>query len=177
MQQSEDLRNQYRFVYESVSKKLAAQLVRLQTIDTKATIILAALGVVLVGLFQLIVAEKLTFREFKPLIVAEFILFLVAGTLIFKAFLLRKNEYWRDDPNPTKLHALFTTNWQRGESWLTEKTIEAMAESYESNANQIKIKHRYLRYGSLAFCLGIVVLLLHLVAMLYDIREIVIPLT
>lgn len=172
-----DLREQYRFVYETVSGKLSAQIGRLQAIDTKATIILAAIAALLLGIFQLLGSENLTFREYKPLIVIELTGLFLAGGLVFRSFILGRYEGWRNDPNPKKLDAYFLKNWKKGTAHLQAKLITEIAESYETNRAQIKKKHRYQKYGSALFGFSVFVLLIHISAMVYDVKEIVIPIT
>jgi hypothetical protein len=50
----EDIKKQYDLIYENISSKLEQQIESLGSIDTKASILLAATGVIFAGYLQLL---------------------------------------------------------------------------------------------------------------------------
>lgn len=163
----EDIKGQYDLLYESISKKLEQQLESLSSIDTKASILLAVIGVIFAGYFQLLTSSELGFIHLRWLVMAELLLFALAGFFVFKAFLLGKDETWRDDPKPKKLLEHFAKHSDEGEYGMKDEIIKSMSESYEANFPKIDEKYAYLRKGRLLLYLGITILIAHLSIILF----------
>lgn len=54
-----DLKKQYDLLYENISRKLDQQVESLGSIDTKASILLATIGVLFAGYLQLLASQAL----------------------------------------------------------------------------------------------------------------------
>lgn len=165
-----DLENQYDLVYSTIEKKLAQQLDRLSQFDTKASIILALVGILLAGYFQLLSASNINFRDYFYLIPSELILLALAGYWIFKAFLLKPNEYWRDDPEPTKLLDSFKENHVEGEYWFKDQIVKAMAEAYEENNRLSNKKYSYIQTAKKILYAAVILIGAHIILMILGIN-------
>ena len=157
-----DIQKQYDLLYESVSKKLEQQVSSLGSIDTKASILLAVVGVVFAGYLQLLTSSVISFSEFPLFILLEIGAFVSAGFYIFKAFILDNNEVWRDDPRPKNLLEVFAEHSEKGEYWLKSEIIKSMSQSYEHNDILIIKKYDSLLIARRILYFGISLLVLHL---------------
>jgi hypothetical protein len=162
MNNNEDIKKQYDLLYEMTSKKLEKQVESLGSLDTKSSILLATVGVIFAGYLQLLTSTEFGFKNIPWLVVLELMLFISSGFFIFKAFMLSKDETWRDDPRPKKLLKYFSENFERGEYNLKDEITKGMVESYECNDKKILKKYEHLHLARNLMYLGIITLLVHL---------------
>lgn len=173
---NQDLKNQYDLLYENISKKLDQQIESLGSIDIKASILLAAIGVLFAGYLQLLSNHEIRFSDYRIFVVLEILSFLVSGFYVFRALMLSKKEIWRSDPRPKKLIEIFSKNSKRGEYWLKDQIIKNMNKAYEHNDELIIKKYNQFHRARGILYFGISVLLFHLVLLLFSINQIIINL-
>ncbi len=173
---NQDLKNQYDLLYENISRKLDQQLESLSSIDTKASILLATIGVLFAGYLQLLDSQGMGFGDYRIFVVLEILSFLVSGFLVFGAFMLNKKEIWRSDPRPNKLIEIFSKNSNKGEYWLKDQVIKNMNEAYEHNDKLITKKYNHFLRARGVLYFGICILVLHLAALIFNIDKIIINL-
>ncbi|PIS08350.1 hypothetical protein COT76_01915 [Candidatus Berkelbacteria bacterium CG10_big_fil_rev_8_21_14_0_10_33_10] len=171
-----DLKKQYDLLYENISRKLDQQVESLGSIDTKASILLATIGVLFAGYLQLLASQEMGFKDYRIFVILEILSFLVAGFYVFKAFMLSKKEIWRSDPRPQKLIEIFSKNSNKGEYWLKDQIIKNMNEAYEHNDGLIIKKYNYFLRARGVLYFGIIVLVFHLISLLFSINNIIINL-
>jgi hypothetical protein len=173
---NQDLKNQYDLLYENISRKLDQQLESLSSIDTKASILLATIGVLFAGYLQLLDSQGMGFGDYRIFVVLEILSFLVSGFLVFGAFILNKKEIWRSDPRPSKLIEIFSKNSNKGEYWLKDQVIKNMNEAYEHNDKLIIKKYNHFLRARGILYFGICILVLHLATLIFNIDKIIINL-
>lgn len=173
---NQDLKKQYDLLYENISRKLDQQVESLGSIDMKASILLATIGILFAGYLQLLVSQEIGFRNYRFFVVLEIISFIVAGLYVFRAFILNKKEIWRSDPRPHKLIYIFSKNSSKGEYWLKDQIIKNMNEAYEHNDQLIIKKYNYFLRAREILYFGIIVLVLHLILLLFNINHSIINL-
>ena len=173
---NQDLKNQYNLLYENISRKLDQQFESLSSIDTKASILLATIGVLFAGYLQLLNSQGMGFEDYRIFVVLEILSFLIFGFLVFRAFMLNKKEFWRSDPRPNKLIEIFSKNSKKGEYWLKDQVIKNMNEAYEHNDKLIIKKYNYFLKARKILYFGICILVIHLIALIYNIDKIFINL-
>jgi hypothetical protein len=169
----QDLKNQYDLVYENISRKLDQQFESLNSIDTKASILLAAIGVLFAGYLQLLGSQAMEFRNYKIFVILEIISFIASGFIVFREFMLNKKEIWRSDPRPDKLIEIFSKNSNKGEYWLKDQINRGMSEAYDHNDRlSIKKYNRFLIARNILY-FGVCLLAFHLILMLLGVNKIV----
>lgn len=173
---NQDLKNQYDLLYENISRKLDQQVESLSSIDTKASILLATIGVLFAGYLQLLGSQEIGFRDYRIFVIFEILSFLISGFFVFRAFMLNKKEIWRSDPRPSKLIEIFSKNSNKGEYWLKDQIVKNINKAYEHNDKLIIKKYNYFLKARSIIYFGIVVLVLHLTILLFDIDRIIINL-
>lgn len=161
-EEKQDIKNQYDLLYDNISKKLEQQMESLSSLDTKASILLAVVGVIFAGYFQLLTARGTGFTNYPLLMLLEIVAFVSSGAFTFLAFFLKRTEVWRDDPRPKKLLDLFAENSDQGEYWLKDKINKSMSESYEHNDVLITRKYEHLNTAKQLLYGGVALLVLHL---------------
>ena len=82
------LRESYDLLYENITRRLEIQLDSLTSIDTKASIFLATLGIILAGYLHLIMSTKIDYFLAPWTIVVVILLIFGAGYCSIRAFLL-----------------------------------------------------------------------------------------
>lgn len=162
-----DVQRQYDLLYESITKKLEQQVSALGSIDTKASIILAVVGVIFAGYLQLLTTAGTVFNNFAVLVTLELCMLLAAGFYIFKAFILNGDEIWRDDPRPKRLLEVFADNSKKGEYWLKNEIIKNMSDAYELNDALIVKKYDSLINARRLLYVVIPMLAVHLLLSLF----------
>jgi hypothetical protein len=173
MNNSQDVKNQYNLLYENISRKLDQQFESLNSIDTKASIILATIGVIFAGYLQLLDSSKFEFINYRYFVVLEILSFLFSGFLVFSSFMLNKKEIWRSDPRPNKLQAVFSKYSNNGEYWLKDQITKNMVEAYEHNDRLItKKSNRFIRAKDV-FYFGMFILALHLLMLIFNINSLI----
>lgn len=172
-QEETEEKRQYDLIYESVSKKLEQQISSLSSLDTKASILLATVGVLFAGYLQLLTSGWFLFNHFTVLIVIEIIAFTLTGFFIFKAFILDSNEVWRDDPRPKLLLEVFSKNFRKGEYWLKSEIIKNISDSYEHNDELIIKKYNSLLVARWILFIGVCVLVVHITFSMFDVLRLV----
>ena len=176
MENNKDIKNQYDLLYNNISSKLEQQIESLNTLDTKASILLAVIGVMFAGYFQLFTCNEIEFKRYLPFVILEILSFVISGFFVFKAFILSKNECWRSDPNPKSLLDAFAKNSGKGEYWLKDQIMKNMSEAYSSNSSLASKKYRYFLAARAILYFGIIILVLHLVLSLFGIDKIIVTL-
>lgn len=162
----QDLKNRHDLIYENISRKLTQQIESLGSLDTKASIMLAFVGVIFAGYCQLLTADRLGFTDYPVLICLELLTLIVAGFFVFKTFFLRDEDFWRDDPRPDKLLAVFRDNPNMGEYSLKNEIYLSMSKSYTHNDALIKEKFIHLHTAKRILYIGVVIMFIHIFAVL-----------
>jgi hypothetical protein len=168
MSTDDEIKKQYDLLYESISQKLQQQVESLGAIDTKSSILLAAIGVIFAGYLQLLTSSELGFTDLPVLVAVEILAFISSGFYVFRAFMLSKEETWRDDPRPSKLLEYFASHSDQGEYGLKDEVIKSMSESYELNDAKILDKYKHLHTARILLFIGIIVLVAHLFIILFS---------
>lgn len=172
----QDLKKQYDLMYENISRKLDQQFESLNSIDTKASILLAAIGVIFAGYLQLLGSQEMGFKNYRIFVVLEIFSFLISGFIVFRAFMLNKKEIWRSDPRPNRLIETFSKNSDKGEYWLKDQIIKGMSEAYEHNDKLSVKKYNHFLIARSVLYFGIGLLAVHLIALLFNVNKIFINL-
>jgi hypothetical protein len=169
----DDIRSQYDLIYENTSKKLDQQISNLNAIDAKASTLLAVVGVLILGAFQLLTSKAIDPNDRLILIVLEFTLLSLSGFFTFRAIILNRKEGWRDDPRPEKLLEVFSKNADKGVYWLKDQIIKSISVSYEANDILVIKKYGYLLKARFCLFLGVIALFINLVFILFPTLSII----
>jgi hypothetical protein len=172
--QNDDLKKQYDLIYENISRKLEQQIESLGSIDIKASILLATIGILTAGYFQLLSSKSFSFSDFRFFVIIEILFLFLAGFYSFKAFIQNRNEKWRNDPEPSKLVSTFVENRSRGYYWLKMDIIAWMVKANEKNTHLIETKYDAIRKAQYFLLVAIVIIIIHLSLSLFDIGKITI---
>jgi len=140
-----------KIIYESVKEQLNLQIQLIDSLDTKAG--------VLIGFNGIILSIMLTLynKVFIPLFIVGVIFFLVSMLIAYMGY---KTEKFRRDPDPKKLRIKYSSKTVRE---ITEVLIDNMIASFEENSNKIKQKAGFINKGFIASEMGILLLFLSII--------------
>ena len=159
-------------MYEIVSQKLEQQISLLRSLDTKASILLAAISLLFAGYLQLLDSELLDYRNFLLLVVTELYFFALAIATVLWLLFFNRTLTWRDDPEPDGLVSIYSVLREDNDqeflnfAELKSAVLDNMAEAYEENRERVRRKGDDLWWAGTLVCSGLVVLVIHLVLML-----------
>jgi len=138
-------------IYNEVKDALNTQFQSVEGLNTKASIIIGFVGVI-IG-----ISLKLYSDEKPHLFIESMLLFLGAAFLSFSAY---KVEGYRRDPEPRAL----TVNYLREDDKKVKKQlIDNFIQSYEDNRNRIEKKSKYINYSLILLFIGLIVLTLSVI--------------
>ena len=133
-------------VYNAVKDALNMQFQSLEGLNTKASVIIGFVGVI-IG-----ISLNLYSDENPHLFIGSVLLFLGAAFLSFFAY---KAKSYRRDPKPRK----FTEKYLREDDKKVKKQlIDNFIQSYEDNKNRIEKKVKYINYSLILLFIGLIVL-------------------
>ncbi|MCK4732355.1 MAG: hypothetical protein KAT65_07850 [Methanophagales archaeon] len=134
-------------IYNEVKDRLNTQFQSLDGLNTKASIIIGFVGVI-IG-----ISLQLYSQSNSYLFGSCMTLFMISIFLSFSAY---KVESYRRDPKPRKL----TENYLREEGKnVKKKLIDNSIQSYENNKNRIEKKVKYINYSLILLFVGLIVLI------------------
>jgi len=138
-------------IYNEVKDALNTQFQSVEGLNTKASMIIGFVGVI-IG-----ISLKLYSDEKPHLFIESMLLFLGAAFLSFSAY---KVEGYRRDPEPRAL----TVNYLREDDKKVKKQlIDNFIQSYEDNRNRIEKKSKYINYSLILLFIGLIVLTLSVI--------------
>lgn len=172
--QNDDIKKQYDLIYDNISRRLEQQIESLGSIDIKASILLATIGILTAGYFQLLASKSFSFSDFKYFVILEILFLFLAGIYSFKAFIQNRNEKWRNDPQPSKLVSTFVQNSSKGYYWLKMDIITWMVNANEKNTYLIESKYDAIRKARLFLLLSIILIIFHLSIALFNVGKLTI---
>ena len=133
-------------IYNEVKDALNTQFQSVEGLNTKASIIIGFVGVI-IG-----ISLNLYSDENPPLFIESMLLFLGAAFLSFFAY---KVEGYRRDPEPRAL----TVNYLRKDDKKVKKQlIDNFIRSYEDNKKRIEKKVKYINYSIILLFIGLILL-------------------
>jgi len=138
-------------IYNEVKDALNTQFQSVEGLNTKASMIIGFVGVI-IGISLKVYSDE------KPhLFIESMLLFLGAAFLSFSAY---KVEGYRRDPEPRAL----TVNYLREDDKKVKKQlIDNFIQSYEDNRNRIEKKSKYINYSLILLFIGLIVLTLSVI--------------
>ncbi|MEA1957349.1 MAG: hypothetical protein U9N01_03220 [Euryarchaeota archaeon] len=138
-------------IYNEVKDRLNTQFPSLDGLNTKASVIIGFVGVI-IG-----ISLNLYSDENPHLFIGSMLLFLGAAFLSFSAY---KVEGYRRDPKPREL----TVEYLREDGKKVKKQlIDNFIQSYEDNENRIEEKVKYINYSLIILFIGLIVLILSVI--------------
>ena len=142
--------------YDLVRERLAQQIDSVKSLDLKASIILAFIGVVFTGYLQLID----TYSDITVIHIITILLIVLAGVYCVLIFVQFKGKDWRNDPEPKTLNSINRDQKfsEYSESELKEHIVNSIVFAYESNREIYKTRYKYL-YISLSLVLAAVIMI------------------
>lgn len=149
-----------KLAFELIKERLSQQIDSVRSLDLKASIVLAMIGVIFTGYVQRIVPDV----ESPWLRAATFIPLIVAGCFAVLTFVQRRSrrglDDWRNDPEPKKLFKIIENPRYKVYKYseVTEHVMRSMVEAYESNKKLYKKRYDYL-YTSLLFLLIAIIII------------------
>ncbi len=190
-EESYRLKEQFDLVHETVSKRLEQQINMLSSLDTKASIFLALLGILFIGYVNFLIKYFDIFLEIPhwdfflvfilgrsitvfsfinwefcisiPIVVLNLLFFGLSVFYAFKAFILNKDEVWRNDPDPDKLLKSLFNNYKKGIVWLKTEIMINISESYKLNNQMFVEKYNHFIRARNFLYLAALLFLIHLV--------------
>jgi len=152
--------DQQTLAYELVKERLAQQIESVNSLDIKASIVLAIIGVIFTGYLGLIDRLHNDWLRSVTLLILT-----LAGFFAVKTFVQTKRrrdgwDDWRNDPEPEQLLEIITDpdfdTYTEGE--ITSYILDSMARSYEHNKTLYRQRYNFL-YSSLALVLLSVIII------------------
>ena len=138
-------------IYNEVKDGLNTQFQTIDSLDTKASIVIGFVGV-LIG-----ISLNLHPHTNSYLFGSCMTLFLTSIAFSFSAY---KTEGYRRDPQPRTL----TLNYlMEIDKKVKKQLIDNFIQSYESNKNRIERKARYINYSLILLFIGLILLALSIV--------------
>jgi len=138
-------------IYNEVKDALNTQFQSVEGLNTKASIIIGFVGVI-IG-----ISLNLYSDENSHLFIESMLLFLGAAFLSFFAY---KVEGYRRDPEPRAL----TVNYLReDDKKLKKQLIDNFILSYEDNKKRIEKKVKYINYSIMLLFIGLILLTLSVI--------------
>jgi len=134
-------------IYNEVKDRLNTQFQSLEGLNTKASVIIGFVGVI-IG-----ISLNLYSDENPHLFIESMLLFLGAAFLSFSAY---KVEGYRRDPKP---RALTEKYLREDDKKVKKKLIDNFIQSYEDNKNRIEKKGKYINYSLILLFVGLIFLI------------------
>lgn len=166
MEKEEDIKEQFDLIFDVVSKKLEQQVSSLGSMDTKASILLAAIGVIFAGYLQLLSSGSIVRFTYPIFVFTVLVSFILSGFYVFKSFMLKRDETWRNDPRPKTLLTAFSENSDKGVYWLKDQIIKNISSAYEINDALVLKKYENLHKAKKFLYIGVITLTLHILVSL-----------
>lgn len=149
-----------KLAFELIKERLSQQIDSVRSLDLKASIVLAMIGVIFTGYIQRIEPdiESLWVRG------VTFLLLILAGLFAVLTFVQRRTKTglddWRNDPEPKKLFDMISDPKYKVYKYseVGEHIMSSMVESYESNKRLYKKRYDYL-YRALFFLLIAIIII------------------
>ena len=138
-------------IYNEVKDALNMQFQSLDGLNTKASIIIGFVGVI-IG-----ISLNLYSDENPHLFIESMLLFLGAAFLSFFAY---KVEGYRRDPEPRKLTEKYL---REDDKKVKKQLIDNFIQSYEDNEIKIEKKVKYINYSLILLFIGLIVLSLSVI--------------
>ena len=138
-------------IYNEVKDALNMQFQSMEGLNTKASIIIGFVGVI-IG-----ISLNLYSDENPHLFIGSMFLFLGAAFLSFSAY---KVKSYRRDPKPRKITEKYLK--ENGKK-VKKQLIDNFIQSYEDNKNRIEKKVKYINYSLIFLFIGLIVLTLSVI--------------
>ena len=138
-------------IYNEVKDRLNIQFQSLDGLNTKASIIIGFVGVIIGISLNLYSDENL------HLFIGSMLLFLGAAFLSFSAY---KVEGYRRDPEPRKLTEKYL---REDDKKVKKQLIDNFIQSFEDNKSRIEKKVKYINYSLILLFIGLIVLILSVI--------------
>ena len=138
-------------IYNEVKDALNTQFQSVEGLNTKASVIIGFVGVI-IG-----ISLNLYSDENPHLFIGSMLLFLGAAFLSFFAY---KVEGYRRDPEPRKLTEKYL---REDDKKVKKQLIDNFIQSFEDNKIKIEKKVKYINYSLILLFIGLIVLTLSVV--------------
>ena len=138
-------------IYNEVKDALNMQFQSMEGLNTKASVIIGFVGVI-IG-----ISLNLYSDENPHLFIGSMLLFLGAAFLSFFAY---KVEGYRRDPEPRKLTEKYL---REDDKKVKKQLIDNFIQSFEDNKIKIEKKVKYINYSLILLFIGLIVLTLSVV--------------
>jgi hypothetical protein len=138
-------------IYNEVKDRLNIQFQSLDGLNTKASVIVGFVGVIIGISLNLYSDENL------HLFIGSMLLFLGSAFLSFSAY---KIGGYRRDPEPRKLTEKYL---REDDKKVKKQLIDNFIQSYEDNKNRIEKKVKYINYSLILLFIGLIVLILSVI--------------
>jgi len=138
-------------IYNEVKDALNTQFQSVEGLNTKASIIIGFVGVI-IG-----ISLNLYSDENHHLFIESMLLFLGAAFLSFFAY---KVEGYRRDPEPRKLTEKYL---REDDKKVKKQLIDNFIQSFEDNKTKIEEKVKYINYSLILLFIGLIVLILSII--------------
>lgn len=151
--------NRQTLAYELVKERLAQQIESVKSLDIKASITLAIIGVIFTGYLQSVI----THVDSRWIRLLTFLILILAGVFAVKTFVQTKSNNWNDwrnDPDPEQLLNIVTNPDFKSynDVEITNYILKSMAASYEHNIRLYRKRYNSL-YISLALVLAAAIII------------------
>lgn len=176
MSAGSSVESEYDLVYENVAQKLEQQISMLRSLDTKASILLAAISLLFAGYLQLLVAGSLEYRTHQLFVLTELYAFGAGIFMVLRSLVFNGTLIWVDDPEPLQLVQAYydviaaeQISAEEAKEMLHDLkygVIESIALAYEENRSSVDIKGGQLWWAGVLVSFGLFVLLVHLVLLM-----------